>query len=240
MILNYGSYLQEHNHWEDSFKAYEKGVNLFTWPQVRPPSLRGAAGSRQGGWARAGALVSAGLTRGSPCAPSPSPGQTATGTSPSSVAGMAASDACAATQGRGGIASAMGGGAPIHGPWPFPPSTVVPIGSSWGRGGGCRLWKGKGRGEGRLGQGGRGRSQGGERPMGTTAYGGKGSKGRAANGDRPVGATSCRQEQHTMASCQNSPPPPCPPTYNPLTCAQPTGTASQNLQTLSSKGTCVY
>ena len=31
----------------------------------------------------------------------------------------------------------------------------------------------------------------------------KGSKGRAANGDRPVGAASCRQEQHTMASCQN-------------------------------------
>ena len=27
-----------------------------------------------------------------------------------------------------------------------------------------------------------GRSQGGERPMGTTAYGGKGSKGRVANG----------------------------------------------------------
>ena len=51
-----------------------------------------------------------------------------------------------------------------------------------------------------------GRSQGGERRMGTTAYGGKGSKGRAANGDRPVGAASCRREQHTMASCQ--PPPP--------------------------------
>ena len=65
-----------------------------------------------------------------------------------------------------------------------------------------------GRGEGRLGQGGRGRSQGGERPMGTTAYGGKGSKGRAANGDRPAGAASCRREQHTMASCQN--PPACP------------------------------
>ena len=26
---------------------------------------------------------------------------------------------------------------------------------------------------------------------------------RAANGDQPVGATSCRREQHTMASCQN-------------------------------------
>ena len=58
-----------------------------------------------------------------------------------------------------------------------------------------------------LGQGGRGRSQGGERPMGTTAYGGKGSKGRAANGDRPVGAASCRRDHHTMASCQPPPPP---------------------------------
>ena len=54
-------------------------------------------------------------------------------------------------------------------------------------------------------QGGRGRSQGGEKPMGTTAYGGKGSKGRAANGDRPVGAASCRRDHHTMASCQNPP-----------------------------------
>ena len=72
-------------------------------------------------------------------------------------------------------------------------------------------WKGEGkatgRGEGRLGQGGRGRSKGGEKLMGTTAYGGKGSKGRAANGDRPVGAASCRQEHHTMASCQNPPSP---------------------------------
>ena len=67
--------------------------------------------------------------------------------------------------------------------------------------------KGKGRGEGRLGQGGRGRSKGGEKPMGTTAYGGKGSKGRAANGDRPVGAASCRRDHHTMASCQNPPSP---------------------------------
>ena len=56
--------------------------------------------------------------------------------------------------------------------------------------------KGKGSREGRLGQGGRGRSEGGERPMGTTAYGGKGSKGRAVNGDRPAGATSYRREEH--------------------------------------------
>ena len=57
--------------------------------------------------------------------------------------------------------------------------------------------------EGKIGQGGRGRPQGGERPMGTTAYGGKGSKGRArVSGDRPIGAASCRQEQHTMATCR--------------------------------------
>lgn len=34
MILNYAQYLQERQHWEDSFKAYEKGLALFTWPQV--------------------------------------------------------------------------------------------------------------------------------------------------------------------------------------------------------------
>jgi len=34
MILNYAQYLQERQHWEDSFKAYEKGIALFTWPQV--------------------------------------------------------------------------------------------------------------------------------------------------------------------------------------------------------------
>ena len=42
--------------------------------------------------------------------------------------------------------------------------------------------------EGKSGQGGRGRTRGGERPMGTTADGGKWSKGRAANGDRPIAA----------------------------------------------------
>ena len=85
-------------------------------------------------------------------------------------------------------------------------SVVRPMGTVAYRGKG--QGKGKGRGEGRLGQGGRGRSKGGEKLMGTTAYGGKGSKGRAANGDRPVGAASCRRDHHTMASCQN-PPPPC-------------------------------
>ena len=52
------------------------------------------------------------------------------------------------------------------------------------------------------GQAGRGRAQGGERPMGTAADGGKGFKGRAAvSGERPIGAASCRQ-QHNRASCQ--------------------------------------
>ena len=68
--------------------------------------------------------------------------------------------------------------------------------------GGKGQGKGKGSREGRLGQGGRGRSQGGERPMGTTACGGKGSMGRAANGDRPVGEASCRREQNTMPNPQ--------------------------------------
>ena len=63
----------------------------------------------------------------------------------------------------------------------------------------------KGKGEGRLGQGGRGRSKGGEKPTGPTAYGGKGSKGSAANGDLPVGAASCGREHKTMASCQTPP-----------------------------------
>ena len=80
-------------------------------------------------------------------------------------------------------------------------SVVRPMGTVAYRGKG--QGKGKGRGEGRFGQGGRGRSKGGEKLMGTTAYGGKGSKGRAANGDRPVGAASCRRDHHTMASCQN-------------------------------------
>ena len=60
-----------------------------------------------------------------------------------------------------------------------------------------------GSGEGKIDQGGRGRTQGGERPMGATAYGGKGSKGRAVGRDRPIGAVSCTPK-HTMASCQTS------------------------------------
>ena len=71
--------------------------------------------------------------------------------------------------------------------------------------GGKGQGKGKGSREGKIGQGGRGRTQGGERPMGTTACGGKRCKGRAANGDRPIGAAGCRREQYTKATCQHPP-----------------------------------
>ena len=71
----------------------------------------------------------------------------------------------------------------------------VKQGKSGGSVGTTNQGKGKGSGEGKIEQGGRGRTQGCERPMGTTAHG-KGSKGRAADGDRPIGAASCRREQH--------------------------------------------
>ena len=68
--------------------------------------------------------------------------------------------------------------------------------------------QGKSRGSAGTTDQGNGKGRGGEKPMGTTAYGGKGSKGRAANGNRPVGAASCRRDHHTMASCHPPPPPP--------------------------------
>ena len=34
IIINYGLFLEEANYWEESFKAYEKGVALFRWPNV--------------------------------------------------------------------------------------------------------------------------------------------------------------------------------------------------------------
>jgi pre-mRNA-splicing factor SYF1 len=34
IILNYAEFLQEHKHYEQSFQAYERGVNLFYFPQV--------------------------------------------------------------------------------------------------------------------------------------------------------------------------------------------------------------
>ena len=39
----------------------------------------------------------------------------------------------------------------------------------------------------------RGRTPGGERPMGTPAYGAKGVRGRARGSERPIGAARCRQ-----------------------------------------------
>jgi pre-mRNA-splicing factor SYF1 len=34
IILNYAAFLEEHRHFEDSFKAYEKGISLFQYPYV--------------------------------------------------------------------------------------------------------------------------------------------------------------------------------------------------------------
>lgn len=34
IIINYAMFLEEHNYFEDAFRAYEKGVSLFKWPNV--------------------------------------------------------------------------------------------------------------------------------------------------------------------------------------------------------------
>lgn len=34
IIINYGMFLEENNYFEESFKAYEKGISLFRWPNV--------------------------------------------------------------------------------------------------------------------------------------------------------------------------------------------------------------
>ena len=34
IIINYGMFLEEHNYFEEAFKAYEKGIDLFRWPNV--------------------------------------------------------------------------------------------------------------------------------------------------------------------------------------------------------------
>ncbi|EEB19718.1 XPA-binding protein, putative [Pediculus humanus corporis] len=34
IIINYGSFLEEHNYFEEAFRAYEKGIALFKWPNV--------------------------------------------------------------------------------------------------------------------------------------------------------------------------------------------------------------
>ena len=86
-----------------------------------------------------------------------------------------------------------------RGPLPSPVWTrhgAVKQGQSGGPVGATDQGKGKGSREGKTGHGGRGRTQGSERPMGTTAYGGKRSKGRAVGGDWPKGAISCRPK-HT-------------------------------------------
>ena len=34
IIINYGYFLEENNYYEEAFKAYEKGISLFKWPNV--------------------------------------------------------------------------------------------------------------------------------------------------------------------------------------------------------------
>ncbi|GMT04351.1 hypothetical protein PENTCL1PPCAC_26525, partial [Pristionchus entomophagus] len=34
IVINYASFLEEHNYFEDAFKAYERGIALFKWPNV--------------------------------------------------------------------------------------------------------------------------------------------------------------------------------------------------------------
>ncbi|XP_077986681.1 pre-mRNA-splicing factor SYF1-like [Glandiceps talaboti] len=34
IIINYGMFLEEHNYFEEAFKAYERGIALFKWPNV--------------------------------------------------------------------------------------------------------------------------------------------------------------------------------------------------------------
>ena len=78
---------------------------------------------------------------------------------------------------------------------------AVKQGQSGGSVGTTSQGKGRGSREVRIGQAGRGRAQGGERPMGAAADGGKEFKGReAVSGERLIGAASCRQ-QHNQVSC---------------------------------------
>ena len=34
IIINYGLFLKENNYFEEAFKAYEKGISMFKWPNV--------------------------------------------------------------------------------------------------------------------------------------------------------------------------------------------------------------
>ncbi|XP_068280688.1 pre-mRNA-splicing factor SYF1 isoform X1 [Nyctibius grandis] len=36
IVINYGLFLEEHGYFEESFKAYERGIALFRWPNVAP------------------------------------------------------------------------------------------------------------------------------------------------------------------------------------------------------------
>ena len=36
MVLNYAAYLEERAYFEDSFRAFERGLAAFPWPHVRP------------------------------------------------------------------------------------------------------------------------------------------------------------------------------------------------------------
>ena len=40
MVLNYAAYLEERQHFEDSFRAFERAIPLFPWPHLRPLWLR--------------------------------------------------------------------------------------------------------------------------------------------------------------------------------------------------------
>ena len=103
--------------------------------------------------------------------------------------------------------------APGHWRGPLPSSVqtrhgAVKPGKSGGSVGTTSQGEGRGSREGKIGQGGRGRTQGGERPMGTAPCGGNRFKGRGrVSSKRPIGAAGCRR-QHNRASCQ--PPLPAP------------------------------
>ena len=82
---------------------------------------------------------------------------------------------------------------------PSSPRMVVPLPSSRCLAEGNRIYRWSR--EGKIGQGGRGRTQGGERPMGTTAEGrervqGKGSEWRSANRRRPLQTRTIHQRRH--------------------------------------------
>ena len=34
IVINYAMFLEEHKYFEESFKAYERGISLFKWPNV--------------------------------------------------------------------------------------------------------------------------------------------------------------------------------------------------------------